>query len=275
MIDVNAILEAGKQITANSAEPININGVPLVLVPNGMRLELPKGALDLAEQNAPTPRDVSGVATLVHPDSFIAHVNRFKGEGSALWADPATVQMVAVYDYPPGPKDPRWKRHRAIYTCPLSQPWTEWSEHNCEAMGQEEFGDFIDEHAQDIASQKKEYPEAAAVLEMARDLRIHIKGVFERQINPTTGESHMLVKDEHDSTSTKIHRAFLLQLPVFDGGDLYAVEARVHFRMSSGRPVFSYEMQRVDAILRHAFDEVVSKACTATGLPAFYGKPEV
>jgi uncharacterized protein YfdQ (DUF2303 family) len=144
-------------------------------------------------------------------------------------------------------------------------------------MTQSAFADWIDQNMEDLTSERgKEtgFPPPVAVLEMARSLQIHTKGRYERQINPTTGDHSLVCKQESESSSTPIPRAFLLALPVFEGGEFYRVEARIRLQMRDGAPLFTYVLHRRAEIERDAFGSVRKQVALEGKVQVFAGRPE-
>jgi uncharacterized protein YfdQ (DUF2303 family) len=279
-------------LTSIGGRTAEIAGIPVVLVPDGMKVEMRPDILDERIKRDAAPVRIKGAATHQELESFVQHVNRFKDAASVIWAEINGPKLTAVLNYHvgnpepgaaaggPTPGSPRWGDHRAVYTCPLSQRWKLWLASSGKSMSQEEFADFIDANLRDVASPAQgapgyeSMPQPASLLDMARKLTIHTKGDFQRQINETTGEYTLVNKLEHTEGSTKIPRAFLVQLAVFEGGTLYAVEARVRFVLDNGRPRFSYHLYETDLILRDAFKAVRDQVLAQTGLPVFAGEPE-
>jgi uncharacterized protein YfdQ (DUF2303 family) len=278
--NVKTIIEAAREGDEADKKITDIDGIPLVITPNGSATIL-KGVLDLADERAASPRRRKGEAKFDELDSFIAHVNRFKDLDSAVFADIDDTTMTAVLDYhrAGATADPRWGQHRSIYECPLSVQWQRWTGSNGVQMSQDDFAQFIESNMDDLASPTgnggdKDLPMPSEVLTMARNLVIHSKGTFSRSLNPTTGESSLVCKNENDpAVSTRIPRAFLLGIPVFEAGASYRMEARLRLHLS-GRAMFSYLLYRSDEILRDAFGEVRAKVADKTGLPVLAGSPE-
>ena len=248
--------------------------IPVGLVPPGFSLVLLRDALAIGDERAETPRRLVGCATLDELDSFVAHANRFKDERSVVFADAEGVKLTAVYDYHNGHADPRWCGHSAVYSCPLSDEWKLWIGGHEKGMTQDAFGQLIEDRFEDLVAADGDFAAPAAVLEMARNLAVRAKGTFERKVNVTTGEVAFVCKDEHETASTKIPRAFLLGIPVFQAGARYKVEARVRFSLRDNRPAFAYSLHRSADILRDAFGEVRAKVHTETGLPVLAGALE-
>jgi uncharacterized protein YfdQ (DUF2303 family) len=284
---VQSAINAGKNMAEAASRIVNVGhsaecSVPVSILPAGMSLVVQERLLALMNEQMPTPKRRKGTATHHELASFVSHVNRFKDEHSAVFADIFENSITAVLNYhEKGDGSPRWGDHESVYVCPLSTQWKLWITHDGRAMTQEQFGEFIDANMADLASDPADGPidpglaSPASLLQMARNLVVRTKGEFSRTINPTTGEGSLISKMENESTSTPIPRAFLLQLPVFEHGTVYRVEARVRFAMSNGRPTFAYVLYQPDTIKKDAFGEVREQVWKGTGLPVFAGRPEV
>ncbi len=249
--------------------------VPVLLDEAG-NVAVAEGVMVTLDEMEAGPRRRAGYSRHAELDSFIGYVNRFKQAPSVIWADQAAFRVLAVFDYHPEGADPMaagWARHRAAYECPRSESWKRWTSLDGRAQKQDAFADFIDENMADLASDDG-YPKAADLLEMARDLRVHTVGKFERKINPTTGEGAMVCRTDNETTSSVIPRAFLIGISVFEGGDSYRVECRIRFAMLEGVPTFSFGMHRRAEIERDAFGAVRKAVAEKTSLPVFVGAPE-
>src|SRR5574343_1137110 len=225
-----------------------IGGIPVVFLDGEQSCDVAHGALAAADERAPTPRRREGTARHNEVDSFIAHVKRFAGADSVVFADVAAMRLTAIFDYHPAgaairkPNDndgrASWCKHRSTYEATRSSEWLAWSAIDGKMMAQDDFGDFIEAHLEDLASGEKGegFPAPMAILELARDLRIHVKGRFERKLDPRTGDHSLVCRQETESTSTSIPRAFLVGLRVFEGSSPYRLEARmrVHLGMLKG-----------------------------------------
>jgi uncharacterized protein YfdQ (DUF2303 family) len=275
---IKAAFDAGAAAADAESRIVDISmhedgiSVPVAIVPADMRVAVIHEALEAIERRQLAPSRCKGIATLTELDSFIAHVNRFRTDESVVFADKN--QLTAVYDYH-AHGAPQWCAHRAVYTCPLSKAWLRWTNVVASPLRQEALADFLDEHLDDLTS-----PEAPGdatpvlMLEVARNLAIHTRGTFQRKINPTTGEHTMVCKEEHGESSTKIPPRFFLALPVYEGGVLYRVEVRIHFRLKEGVPLFTLIMHRSEEIVLDAFKAIRAAVIEQTGLAIFAGSPE-
>jgi uncharacterized protein YfdQ (DUF2303 family) len=208
--------------------------------------------------------------------SFIAHVNRYKvTEQTTVWADAKDFTVQVVFDDDPAGGDLQragWGEHRARYTCPRSPEWLAWIALEGKEIGQAAFAQFLEDRLEDIAS-KDGFPKPAELLDMARNLVINATGKFKKTIDPTSGTGTLVCESEHGAGSTRIPRAFVLGLRVFEGGHAYKVEARIRFVMREATPIFSYVLHRRAEIERDAFNDVRETIAKGTGLAIFAGNP--
>jgi len=276
--EVRAAVTAGAQAAKLKERMATLDGIPIVLANGDQKVIVPREALELIAERQGHPARASGVSVHHQLDSFTAHVNRNKRPSTTLWADVEDQEVQAIYNYhgaePEENSYPGWLDYRARYSMPTADAWDFWTGKAGDTMHQDEFGDLIEERMDDLTSGEG-YPKPAALLEMARNLKIHTAGQFTRSVNPTTGESALVCKTEHTQDSTKIPRAFQIGIPVFRSGVSYAVECRIRFRLQHGNAIFSFEVHREREILLDAFSEAVASIESACeGVPVFWGVPE-
>jgi len=210
---------------------------------------------------------------LTEVDSLIAHLKRWGSDATVVYADSVSFVLEAVLDdYPADATTDAMRAHRAVYACPRSPEWVAWCAWDGKAMNQTTFADFIESRLEDMVGADG-MPKPTDVLMVARQLNILTKGTFQREINPTNGDSIFVCKTETDAKSTQIPRAFMIGVPVFEGGTRYQVEARVRFALVEGRPAFSYTLHRRAEIERDAFGEVRAKVAKETGRLVLAGTP--
>lgn len=150
-------------------DPVTGEEMTLLIRPNGT---MSREVQDWLDDRAPNPRDRQGTAQLTNLDSFIAHVNRFGDDDSAVFAksDPMSPTVTAVLDYNRAdttvmlegveggavPVDHthgeyRYGRHRSHFAFPLSDEWKAWQAMNGEAMSMTDFAAFLENNVLDVA----------------------------------------------------------------------------------------------------------------------------
>jgi uncharacterized protein YfdQ (DUF2303 family) len=270
--------EAGRQSydprTAYAIETTTNGAQIAIRVGDEGKVEIADDVQRELDARADRPLRRKGSHVLSELGAFCAFVNRNKTADSAIYADMDSMTLTCVLNEAPAQATliAAWRDYRAIYSCPRSPAWKEWTALDGKQMAQEAFADFVEAHLEHL-TQGKGYPAPTEVLQMARDLTVLTKGTYKRTINVTTGASILECKTDTDTGSTVIPRAFLLAIPVFDGGALYQVEARIRMQMVNGAPCFLYQLHRRTEIERDAFGEVRGIAQDQTALPLFAGKP--
>jgi uncharacterized protein YfdQ (DUF2303 family) len=251
--------------------------IPVAVQTDGgkVRVEMLRDVLDEVDRRAESPSRRAGTVELAELASLVNYVNRYQLDGiTVAFAEPSPPVVTVVFDHDEQNGGAAgWRGDRAVYRCPLARQWQIWASFEGKALNQGQFGDLIEQNADDLRGGEG-FADAAKMLEVARNLVIHQAGKFERKINPTTGEGTLVATDEHAATSTKIPRAFLLAVPVFEGSEeLYMVEARIRFAMAEGRPVFSYLLHNKAKVFEAAFASVRAIVGDRCQIPVYVGKP--
>jgi uncharacterized protein YfdQ (DUF2303 family) len=281
-----------KTLTDADGEEIKVAAVPV-----GWSLQSVKKLLD---EYLPAPERRKGVATAHDLDSLIAHVNRFKDDNSALFADgtdgsPALIGVINYHRAGAETGDEaRFGDHRVVYRFPLSDEWAAWTANNGQRMSQADFAEFLENRILDVApppSEKKAddplaeiaktlggtFASASRLLELSRGLAISAKINAKGAINLSTGEAQITFDETHADgrgAPLKVPNLFAIAIPVFRQGAVYRIPVRLRYRLLAGAVSWSYELYRADKAFDHAFREAASKAQKDTGLPLFYGTPE-
>jgi uncharacterized protein YfdQ (DUF2303 family) len=168
-----------------------------------------------------------------------------------------------------------WRDHIAKFSPEKSVEWLRWNNSNTKTMGQYEFAEFIENNLADIASASG-YPTGTAMLQMATALEITQDSRIKSAIRLQSGGVRMeYVQDDNAATteSMEVFNKFALGLPVFRGGDAYQLEARLKYRLNSGKLTFWYELNRADKVLEAAAKTLTQSIQEKSGFPLFHGNP--
>lgn len=257
------------------------------------------------------PVRVTGTARMTQVESFIAAVNRFKNDDSAIFANESrsTPHLLAVVDYHDavmvGHVDgedifnpqalAQHCAHKISYAFPLSDEWKAWTYFNGKSMGMADFARFLEDRIVDVDSVEPDQLSAelqrffaatgkntiagpSRLMALATGLKINEESVVREVRNLSSGEAQVQFTSEHKDDAGQpidIPGMFIICIPVFQRSPaVYRIAARLRYRKTAEGILFWYELWRSDAVFDHAFAEACDKVVTETGLPLFYGQPE-
>ena len=290
-----AIIDSIKELYKPEAITL-ANGREVVALPSGIKLEDTKKFNDIY-LTAPERR--KGTAVIKNIDSFIAHVNRFKDDDSAIFAnnDRAAPSLTAVLDYHRVGSEglPRFGEHRTKYSFPLSKEWLLWNKFNGETFTQAEFAEFIEDNILDVLSpvdgdietneriQKLRellggnFASPQKLVELSKGLAINEASKVKSATNLTTGEVSLIYETVHNDEAgapVKVPNFFLIAIPVFESETNYLMAVRLRYKLRSGSINWNFQLCRVKNVFDDAFDGACKRAEIETSLPLFVGVPE-
>lgn len=276
--------------------PSESGAFDVAVVPKGMEVRSIKPLLDEYRQR---PERRTGTAKLTDLGSFIAHANRFKDAGSAIFAmrSESSPGLTSVLDYhPAGEAEPRFGQHRGSYAFPISEAWAAWAKVDGKAMTQGDFAALIEERIMDILPPPTDgRAEAGALaldlvgtlggtiagptqlLEVSRGLRLTETAEVANAVTLATGEVEVTYRTQHATASgqpARVPTLFLVGMPVFDGDAAYKLPVRLQYRRKDGAIFWTLRRYRPELVFFHAFDTAVGKVRAETDLPVFLGTPE-
>lgn len=255
-----------------------------------------------------------GTARMEDLASLIDWANRFKGPDSALFATPDMAQpsLTCIADYhAAGAPDPtghdstaRHGHHRAVYSFPLHDDWRAWMKISGQPLDKDEMGEFIEAHAQDILDPtpamlslkeadsnapwenrliqtarhiEGRYGQLRELLALSRQFQVYETSNLSVTTNRDTGEGSIQFLNEHkdaEGAPIRIPNLIMVAIPVFRSGAPYRMAVRFRYRKAGSTVKFILSVYTPEKAFEAAFDEAVSSAQTATGLPLFRGTPE-
>lgn len=288
------ILDEARRFTESKTHTLSRGDAascPVIELPEGRTLHSVKRFLD---EYLPKPERLKGTAKLETLASFILHVQRFQTPASAVFVRTgSSPSMEAVYDYHPGPSDAQFAQHRAAYAFPLSREWRAWRAADGKSMDQGAFAAWVEDHAGDVLPPNLDAAAKAVdrlaqvelkaatpteILSLSRGLSVREECTVENYTKLPTGETRVLFASElkgADGAPLTIPGGFVVALPVFEGDAAYPVPVRLRMRVEKGRVSWSLAILGADDVLSDAVRLAADEVATKTGLPIFYGAPEV
>ncbi|WP_306155427.1 DUF2303 family protein [Roseovarius sp. MMSF_3281] len=208
----------------------------IVAIPEGRTIkDLTPIFQGVAERYRPARR--KGTCRLKDLQSLIDWTNRFKGEHSALFANPETenLSLTCVANYhasepaatsnEAGEPGAAHCDHRGVYNFPLSKEWKRWTEISGKQLSKDDLCDFIESYATDLIDPspallstkpdmaKLENWEARNLeirdkidgrfgqfrdlVNMGRQFQVHETSDLEIKTDPDSGETRVNFNEEH------------------------------------------------------------------------------
>jgi len=269
--NTQAAIEAGIKLgSLNVIVQRGANGVPFAVVHKDAAVQILPGLQQAEDARAERPRALSGTAQILTEQSIVDHILRFKDADSVLFATASGVTAVYDYHQPVNNDGPqrdalaRWQRHRAEYTPKLSREWDKWVGGAGRAMSQAEFADFLDENDQDVAgpTDTRSVPTQADLMTLGHTLKVTSEDVVEATIDRTTGNYHMVAKQDMRPTGEcKIWKEFDILIPIFDGGEKVRICCKFRLQKAGGQLKFGWAVPTAARMLR---EECCALACHLT-----------
>lgn len=251
---------------------IGERSIPFVVVPEGYTVEK-------LERLLPEPTRRRGADLVRDVASFIAVVNRFKNAATTLYrrTRPEPRFLACFNDH--SPEAPGWRDHCVVYECPISPEWHEWTKASGRSMSQTDFALFIERNLPDLVTMEGG-PTPAQMLEVSRTLQAKKKVNFASGTRLDNGEIQFRYEEQIEGTAgkgdIKIPEQFHLGIPVFEGGEPYAVVARLRYRIGErGELSMWFDLERPHKIVEDAVLQLVAKVEVDTGLVPINGEPSV
>lgn len=240
-------LLAGVQL--GSMEVKEIQGVPAVMVPEGMQVAL-------YPELMPSPGRLSQKITTDTAQDFIEYFNNFSTEDSVIFCNTERGEFTGVIDYHAENKRPGWCEHRVTHRCKTTKEWDAWNANNGKKMTQVDFAYFIEQNLDEIAS-----PPSAQMLEIVLTLKSQTKVHFDSGQRLTDGQVQLRYHEEIESGAgpkgeLKIPETIGIGVRVFEGGDAFSVTARFRYRMSEGKVHMWYDLVRPEKVRDTALEDV-------------------
>lgn len=249
-------------IQSLNASTIDINSMPYVILKgdDGQYVENMESYLD-------SPVRKRGNLMLQTAESFIRYVNVHKSDQTNIYADKNEGKFKVVLD--DNSKDESgWQDHMAYYTAPKSTEWDTWLRCDQAKMSQTEFALFIERNLPDITD-----PAAAEMLEISRTLEAKQKVKYSSSIRLQDGQTQLLYNEDIEGATSKgnikVPEKFTIGIPVFIGGDAYAIEAYLRYRIKDGGLIMWYELIRSHKIFEDAFNTAFKQIEEGTELQIF------
>lgn len=245
-------------------------------------------------RKAPERRE--GTARLETLASFIDHAKRFKAPNSAIFAteNGGSPVLTSVFDYHEEGATgiPRFRKHKGVYSFPISDEWAAWSKQDGTFMTQAEFATFLEDRIMDVAEVPEKLDGALAeivaklegrlagpsrLLELSRGLAVNVNSTIKGAVNLASGEATMQFVEQHTDAAgapLKVPSLFCITVPIFRAGTPYRIVARLRYRIRDGRAAWAYSLYQPERAFLDAYEGAAKEAAAKTDMPLFFGTAE-
>lgn len=247
----------------------HVDSTPFVVLPNGF------GVQNL-EKMLSSPMRTKGTAVMLDAESFIIYFNVHKTGSSNIYAMVEPSKFVGVLD-DDSPERPGWREHVVTYSCPLSKEWMTWIGKAGQQMNQIAFAEFIEANLFDIhAADNSPEPTPADMLEVANNFRVQKKVNFASAQLLSNGQVDFKYQEDVEGTAgangtIKVPERFYIAIPVFEGGSPYRIEAKLRWRLETGKLAMWFDLVREHKTLKAAFDDIWTDISDKTETTIFRG----
>jgi uncharacterized protein YfdQ (DUF2303 family) len=262
---VEAVQKKGP-IDLTDFSPLDLK--PVAAVPEGYTIES-------MEAHLSEPLRVKQSVVLLTAADFCAYFERFKDEESVVFADERNASYLAIIDYHEADNTPHWISHTAKYQCPKSPEWTIWTGGSGKKMTQADFAQFIEDNYIDITD-----PAHADMIEISHTLEARKDVSFGSSTRLTDGQVQFKYTENIQGSAgaagtMKIPEAFHLAIPVYLGGPLSGLKARLRYRIdNTGKLAMWYDLHRPEKVVESATRDITSIIRERlTNAPIFLGSP--
>lgn len=240
------------------------------------------------DEHADFPKHKRGIVTVRNVASFKAYWDKHHDDDSEVFADLDKGTVTAVLDahrsaqaHADGDSDAaRWQGHRLILALRLTQPWKDWTGRDRQLMSQQEYAEFLEEHAADVDPAGA--VTAADLLESAQHFQAKIKVAITSGKRLRDGQTQFEYMEQIESAgrsapdrgTIEMPSEFDLAIRPFDDCPVRPVAVRVRFRIRDDKKLaLGYFMNDPARVAREAVAEVVAKLEAECSVKVMHGQP--
>jgi hypothetical protein len=227
--------------------------------------------------NPVLPDFVSAAETVVEPKSFKDYIIAFKSMTAICRASLGKNEIVAVLDYHgrarEGDRDsalPQRAAHTVKLLCPFDLDYAKWRKVFDQPLTQTAFGNVLEDLVHTISE-----PAVADLQEAIDELRIDRAVRFKSGVNRRNGTVQLTYEEvegdgQDGGGKVNLPEEIKIVLPIFQGGPLIELVAKLRYRMEKGIVAFIVTVPGLDKIERDEFRRIGEEVRTETDTPVFY-----
>ena len=247
--DAAAVIEIAQQAAVpNVLDPEKPLGI---VVPAGSKLEIP----DLSAWRM-SPSRKTGIYRPATVEAFSEYVNEhLDADASTVWVHPTSGKVIAILD-DHHPEEAGWREWRVDLQLAHTAEWNYWIAQDRKMLSQVDFAEHIEGGLEEIAT-----PDGADLLEIAQTFQMTSGANFRSSVRLSTGQQQFQYDEEGTATAgltgqLKVPTQILLVIAPFFGEQPSRINARLRFRLNSGKLTLGYMLDRPEVVVRNALEKV-------------------
>lgn len=256
--DLKQLFEAARAAASmENADPRETGGIPYAVIPPGHTLASLESLIHNDYAQFPHRKKLD--VTVIEPASFLEYWSLHQTEDSRAYGNCGNASIEGVLDdHGSTEKQPGWRQHRVTLGLVLSDEWKVWNGNNKKPLDQATFAEFLEDNAPDIIQ-----PDAATFVECARDLKAKSDVTFESRVSQSNGSARLTwnenVAGKFGKGDIEIPERFVISIAVYVGTPKISIDARLRYRIVSGKLTMWYDLYRIGQRQRDAFQSVVAE----------------
>lgn len=210
------------------------------------------------EADPVAPRRRSGIYRVRDLPSFVQFFGKHAGPNAEIYADLDQNVITAVLNAPGGGDDTSYNDHRLVLDLRPSRQYKAWTElEKKELVPQAGFAQFIEDHSLDIVE-----PSSAELLQVARTIKATKAVDFEAGVDLVNGAvvfkyAETIGAKAGHKGEMEIPERIAIGIPLWDGGTLYKVTARLRYRITKDGLYLGIRLDQIEDSLDDGFSEYI------------------
>lgn len=222
-------------------------------IPGGSR---ERGNLISMERFVAAPYRARGDVKVYDIESFNRLMADNAGPNVAVYFDRdyRNPDLVAVLNGT-GKDGPGWGDHRIAYAFRATPQWQKWTAINGKMMNQTEFAEFIEENQADV-----DKPSGAEMLEIATFFQARRNTEFKQAQRLSSGQMQFInvenIEAKVGAGQIEVPEIITLALAPLYGCPLYAVPARLRYRLNDGKLTLGIKLERIEDLMGRVLEDI-------------------
>jgi len=231
------------------------------------------------------PKRKRGTVQVANVAAFAHYYGRHADEDSEVFADLKAGTVTAILDAHHNQHGDqmedggaRWQQHRLVLTLEKTPAWQTWMTRNRQMMAQEDFAEFLEEHATDV------HPEgpvsAGDLLDIAQFFAAHTELQFTSGKRLHDGQTQLQYTEQTTTTgrgggNLEVPAVFDLAIAPYEDcpGPKLTVRLRYRLNKQTGAVTFGYFLDNPERRAQDAVREIAGKIAADLGVTVMHGTP--